>query len=85
LKASFVQGEVAVFLRIAPLVIVALGLVAPAGAQESPASAGPTLLARMKAAGITVETPGGEPVSLGDGHRGALVRSPDGLLVELVE
>jgi catechol 2,3-dioxygenase-like lactoylglutathione lyase family enzyme len=45
----------------------------------------PALVARMKAAGITIETPGGEPVSLGDGHRGALVRSPDGLLVELLE
>jgi catechol 2,3-dioxygenase-like lactoylglutathione lyase family enzyme len=45
----------------------------------------PALLARMKTAGVTIETPGGEPVALGDGRRGALVRSPDGLLVELVE
>lgn len=45
----------------------------------------PALLRRMKAAGTLVETPGGEAVSLGDGHRAALVRSPDGLLVELVE
>ena len=44
----------------------------------------PALLARMKAAGITVETPGGEAVTI-DGRRAALVRSPDGLLVELVE
>ena len=40
------------------------------------------LVARMKAAGIAIEL---EPTSLGDGHRAALVRSPDGLLVELVE
>jgi catechol 2,3-dioxygenase-like lactoylglutathione lyase family enzyme len=45
----------------------------------------PALLKRMQAAGITVETPGGAPVALGDGKTGALVRSPDGLLVELVE
>jgi catechol 2,3-dioxygenase-like lactoylglutathione lyase family enzyme len=45
----------------------------------------PALLQRMQAAGITVETPGAVPVALGDGHKGALVRSPDGLLVELVE
>jgi catechol 2,3-dioxygenase-like lactoylglutathione lyase family enzyme len=40
------------------------------------------LVGRMKAAGIVVES---EPAPLGDGHRAALVRSPDGLLVELVE
>jgi catechol 2,3-dioxygenase-like lactoylglutathione lyase family enzyme len=45
----------------------------------------PALLTRMKTAGIVVETPGGAAVALGDGRRGALVRSPDGLLVELVE
>jgi len=45
----------------------------------------PALLKRMQAAGITIETPGGAPIALGDGHKGALVRSPDGLLVELVE
>jgi catechol 2,3-dioxygenase-like lactoylglutathione lyase family enzyme len=45
----------------------------------------PALLARMKAAGIVVETPGGAPVALDGGRRGALVRSPDGLLVELIE
>ncbi len=45
----------------------------------------PSLLARMKAAGVVVETPGGEAVALEPGHRGALVRSPDGMLVELIE
>ena len=34
-------------------------------------------------AGVVVET--AVPVDLGGGHRGALVRSPDGLLVELVD
>lgn len=42
----------------------------------------PALVARMKTAGIVIEA---EPTSLGGSHRGALVRSPDGLLVELVE
>jgi catechol 2,3-dioxygenase-like lactoylglutathione lyase family enzyme len=45
----------------------------------------PALLARMKAAGIVVETPGGEPADIGGGRKAALVRSPDGLLVELLE
>jgi catechol 2,3-dioxygenase-like lactoylglutathione lyase family enzyme len=45
----------------------------------------PDLVARMKAAGVKVETPGGEPVDFADGARGVLVRSPDGLLVELLE
>ncbi len=40
------------------------------------------LVARMKTAGIQVEL---EPMPLEGGHRGALVRSPDGLLVELME
>ncbi len=44
----------------------------------------PALLARMAAAGVTVETPGAMAVTMG-GSRRALVRSPDGLLVELVE
>jgi catechol 2,3-dioxygenase-like lactoylglutathione lyase family enzyme len=44
----------------------------------------PALLTRLKAAGVTIETPGAEAVPLG-GRRGVLVRSPDGLLVELVE
>jgi hypothetical protein len=39
----------------------------------------------MQAAGVTVETPGATPVALGDAHKGVLVRSPDGLLIELVE
>jgi catechol 2,3-dioxygenase-like lactoylglutathione lyase family enzyme len=42
----------------------------------------PALVTRMKGTGIVVEL---EPVSLGQGRRVALVRSPDGLLVELVE
>jgi catechol 2,3-dioxygenase-like lactoylglutathione lyase family enzyme len=45
----------------------------------------PALLARLARAGVAVETPGGAPVDLGGGRRGALVRSPDGLLVELIE
>jgi catechol 2,3-dioxygenase-like lactoylglutathione lyase family enzyme len=43
------------------------------------------LLARLARAGVVVEAPGGAPVDVGGGHRGALVRSPDGLLVELIE
>jgi catechol 2,3-dioxygenase-like lactoylglutathione lyase family enzyme len=43
------------------------------------------LLARLARAGVVVETPGGAPVDAGGGRRGALVRSPDGLLVELIE
>ena len=45
----------------------------------------PALLTRLARAGIVIETPGGTPVDLGGGRRGALVRSPDGLLVELIE
>jgi len=45
----------------------------------------PALLAKMKTAGVTIETPGGAPVALDGGRKAALVRSPDGLLVELVE
>ncbi len=40
------------------------------------------LVARMKAAGVVIES---EPVALEGGRRGALVRSPDGMLVELLE
>lgn len=42
------------------------------------------LVRRMKAAGVTVETPG-DVVTLENGRRASLVRSPDGLLVELLE
>jgi catechol 2,3-dioxygenase-like lactoylglutathione lyase family enzyme len=45
----------------------------------------PALISSMKAAGIVVETPGGGPVTLEGGRHGALVRSPDGLLVQLIE
>jgi catechol 2,3-dioxygenase-like lactoylglutathione lyase family enzyme len=45
----------------------------------------PALLARLKAAGTKIETAGGEAVALGPGSRGVLVRSPDGLLIELRE
>jgi len=45
----------------------------------------PALLDRMRAAGIEIVTPGGAPVDLGNGSTGVVVRSPDGLLVELVE
>jgi catechol 2,3-dioxygenase-like lactoylglutathione lyase family enzyme len=45
----------------------------------------PALLKTMKSAGIRVETPGGEPIGLGPTIRGVLVRSPDGLLIELLE
>jgi hypothetical protein len=34
---------------------------------------------------VEVETPSGAPVGLGQGLRGVLVRSPDGLLIELIE
>jgi catechol 2,3-dioxygenase-like lactoylglutathione lyase family enzyme len=40
------------------------------------------LVARMKGAGVTVER---EPAPLGNGRQAALVRSPDGLLIELVD
>tara|TARA_R110000824_G_scaffold336_1_gene1769 strand:+ start:189967 stop:191013 length:1047 start_codon:yes stop_codon:yes gene_type:complete len=45
----------------------------------------PALLNQIRAAGFQIETPGGLAVSLGSNRLGALVRSPDGLLVELVE
>jgi catechol 2,3-dioxygenase-like lactoylglutathione lyase family enzyme len=44
----------------------------------------PALLGRLKAAGVPVET-ADAPLDLGGGARGAVVRSPDGLLIELVE
>jgi len=45
----------------------------------------PALVARLKAAGVVIETPGGDLVTLAGGHRAALIRSPDGMLIELVE
>jgi hypothetical protein len=39
----------------------------------------------VKSAGLPIETPGGETMALEKGHRAALVRSPDGLLIELYE
>ena len=44
----------------------------------------PALLRRAKAAGTKIETTGGDPVTVG-GRRAVLVRSPDGLLIELIE
>jgi hypothetical protein len=44
----------------------------------------PALLKRLQAANVPLET-GVQPVALGGGRAGALVRSPDGLLIELVE
>lgn len=43
------------------------------------------LLKAVRRAGLPVESPGGESVPLDKGHHGALVRSPDGLLIELFE
>ena len=45
----------------------------------------PALLERMKKAGTRIETASGAPVGLGQGLRGTVVRSPDGLLIELIE
>ncbi len=43
------------------------------------------LLKAVKLAGLPVESSGGESAPLDEGHHGALVRSPDGLLIELFE
>jgi catechol 2,3-dioxygenase-like lactoylglutathione lyase family enzyme len=43
------------------------------------------LLKSLKAAGARVETGGGEPIALDQETRGVLVRSPDGLLLDLLE
>jgi len=43
------------------------------------------LVKALKAAGGRVESAGGEPLALSPASRGVLVRSPDGLLIELVE
>jgi catechol 2,3-dioxygenase-like lactoylglutathione lyase family enzyme len=45
----------------------------------------PALLKTMKTAGVKVETNGGNPIRLDKDTMGALVRSPDGLLIELLE
>jgi catechol 2,3-dioxygenase-like lactoylglutathione lyase family enzyme len=45
----------------------------------------PELLKTMKAAGVVVETKGGEPIPVEKGVRGVLIRTPDGLLLELLE
>lgn len=45
----------------------------------------PALLNKIQDAGFQIETAGGLAVSLGNNQQGALVRSPDGLLVELIE
>jgi hypothetical protein len=45
----------------------------------------PALLTRLKNAGVVVETPGGAPVTIDATRRAVLVRSPDGLLIELFE
>jgi catechol 2,3-dioxygenase-like lactoylglutathione lyase family enzyme len=42
-------------------------------------------LKALEAAGGKVESAGGEAIALGPANRGVLVRSPDGLLIELVE
>jgi catechol 2,3-dioxygenase-like lactoylglutathione lyase family enzyme len=44
----------------------------------------PALLARLKAAGVTVETDGGEAVNV-EGRLRAFIRDPNGLLIEFVE
>lgn len=44
----------------------------------------PALLARLKAAGVTMETGGGEAVKV-DGRLRAFIRDPNGLLIEFVE
>ena len=44
----------------------------------------PALLARLKAAGVTVDTDGGEALNV-DGRLRAFIRDPNGLLIELVE
>jgi catechol 2,3-dioxygenase-like lactoylglutathione lyase family enzyme len=45
----------------------------------------PGFLKSLKAAGAKIESAGGEPVVLTPASRGVLLRSPDGLLIELVE
>ncbi len=45
----------------------------------------PDLVNKINEAGYTIETAGGQAVNLGNNRLGILVRSPDGLLVELIE
>ncbi len=45
----------------------------------------PDLVNQIDEAGFTIETAGRKPVNLGNDRLGILVRSPDGLLVELIE
>jgi catechol 2,3-dioxygenase-like lactoylglutathione lyase family enzyme len=44
----------------------------------------PALLTRLKAAGTSIETAGGEPLVVG-GSRRAFIRDPSGILIELAE
>jgi len=44
----------------------------------------PALLAKLKAAGVTVDTDSGEAVNVG-GRLRAFIRDPNGLRIELVE
>jgi hypothetical protein len=45
----------------------------------------PAFLKSLQSAGGHVESPGGESLALSPASRGVLVRSPDGLLIELVD
>jgi hypothetical protein len=45
----------------------------------------PMFMRKLQAAGVRVETPGAAWVTLEDHHRAALIRSPDGLLIQLAE
>ena len=89
---TFVDSVTATDVASLPDMSVAEALQRVPGVQDPGASAIslqveglPALLSRMKAAGVVVETPNGDAVALDGGRRGALVRSPDGLLVELIE
>jgi hypothetical protein len=43
------------------------------------------LLKSIQSLGLPIESPGGKPAAINKQHRAVLVRSPDGLLVELYE
>ena len=43
------------------------------------------LTAKLKAAGVSIVTTGGEPVEFGPGLKIAIVRDPNNMLLELVE